>query len=126
MTNYTPMHARELLGSVEVKVSKVRSVQFKTKEQKLQKKNQTDGLVEIEREMPYCDQNFKKILEEDTSNRSSSGSAISFTEHFGTTEASDFTGDQTHFFVLFRFIEILLFCTLMFGFVVSSGMPVEL
>ncbi|XP_039122695.1 GATA transcription factor 26-like [Dioscorea cayenensis subsp. rotundata] len=92
LTNYTPMHARELLGSVEVKVSKVRSVQFKTKEQKLQKKNQTDGLVEIEREMPYCDQNFKKILEEDTSNRSSSGSAISFTEHFGTTEASDFTG----------------------------------
>ncbi|KAJ0970673.1 hypothetical protein J5N97_018632 [Dioscorea zingiberensis] len=92
LTNYTPMHARELLGSEEIKAPKVKSVQFRPKEQKVQRKSQTNGSVEIGREMPYCDQNFKKILEEDMSNRSSSGSAISFSEHFGTTEASDLTG----------------------------------
>lgn len=103
LTNYTPLHARELIDSEEFKVTKVKSLSFKPKEKKLQKIKQSDADVENEHEMPYSDQNFRKILERDTrkilerdtSNRSSSGSATSYSEscaHFGTTEASDLTG----------------------------------
>ena len=95
MTNYTPLHARELIESEEFKVSKVKSISFKPKEKKLQKIKQSCGGAENEREMPYSDQNFRKIIEGDTSNRSSSGSATSYSEscaHFGTPEASEVTG----------------------------------
>ncbi|KAJ0961822.1 hypothetical protein J5N97_029650 [Dioscorea zingiberensis] len=95
LINYTPMHARELPDSEELKVARVKSVSFRPKEQKLPKKKPMNGSMEIGHEMQCCDQNFKKIREEDPSNRSSSGSAISFSEscvHFGTTDASDFTG----------------------------------
>nr|DAD47653.1 TPA_asm: hypothetical protein HUJ06_017590 [Nelumbo nucifera] len=49
----------------------------------------------VGRGAPEYDQTFRKGLEEDTSNRSSSGSAISYSEgcaQFGGTDASDFTG----------------------------------
>ncbi|KAJ6828356.1 GATA transcription factor 26-like [Iris pallida] len=94
LTNYTPLHARELIDSEEFKVSKVKSITFKPKEKKTIKIQQT-GPVKIEREFTYSDQNFRKVLEVDTSNRSSSGSGISYAEscaQFGTTEASDLTG----------------------------------
>ncbi|KAG6515734.1 hypothetical protein ZIOFF_026163 [Zingiber officinale] len=45
--------------------------------------------------MPHSDQYYHKIVEGDTSNRSSSGSAISGSDscvHFGTTDASEITG----------------------------------
>ncbi|KAJ6804481.1 GATA transcription factor 26-like [Iris pallida] len=94
LTNYTPLHARDFIDSEEFKVSKVKSITFKPKEKKIIKIKQA-GPVEIERELPYSDQNFRKVLLVDTSNRSSSGSAISYSEscaQFGTIEASDLTG----------------------------------
>ncbi|XP_010933571.1 GATA transcription factor 26 isoform X2 [Elaeis guineensis] len=95
LTNYTPMHAREPIDSEELKVTKAKSISLKSKEQKLHKKKQSITTLGSEREIPYSDQNFRKIADGDTSNRSSSGSAISYSEscaHFGTTDASDMTG----------------------------------
>ncbi|XP_008786183.2 LOW QUALITY PROTEIN: GATA transcription factor 27-like [Phoenix dactylifera] len=95
LTNYTPMHAREPIDSEELKVTKAKSISLKPKEQKLHKKKQSITTLGSEREIPYSDQNFRKIVDGDTSNRSSSGSAISYSEscaHFGTTDASDMTG----------------------------------
>ncbi|KAG1354362.1 GATA transcription factor 27 [Cocos nucifera] len=89
------MHAREPIDSEELKVLKVKSISLKSKEQKLHKKKQSIIMLESEREMPYSDQNFRKIADGDPSNRSSSGSVISYSEscaHFGTTDASDMTG----------------------------------
>ncbi|RRT54350.1 hypothetical protein B296_00049227, partial [Ensete ventricosum] len=95
LTNYIPLHARESFNPDELEVSKIKSVSFKPKEQKLQKKMHSNSALELECKMQYCDQNFHKILEGDTSNRSSSDSAISGSEscvYFGTTDAkSDLT-----------------------------------
>jgi hypothetical protein len=44
---------------------------------------------------PDYNQGFRKVVDEDTSNRSSSGSAVSYSEscaQFGGTDASDLTG----------------------------------
>ena len=94
--NYIPLHARESFNSDELEVPKIKRISFKPKEQKLQKKRHSNSALELEREMKYCDQNFRKILEADTSNRSCSDSAISGSEscvYFGTTDAkSDLTG----------------------------------
>lgn len=67
---------------------------LKNKEAKVlkQKQNHDNTVVRIP---PDYYQGFLKSLDEDTSNRSSSGSAISNTEssaQFGSTEASDLTG----------------------------------
>ncbi|XP_077235170.1 GATA transcription factor 26-like isoform X2 [Tasmannia lanceolata] len=92
LTNYIPLHARaDFLESELYQVPKVRSISIKTKEQKLYKRKPCNDNVEVEGEAPVCDQNFKKVLDEDTSNRSSSGSAISYSEscaHFGSTDPS--------------------------------------
>ncbi|XP_020084396.1 GATA transcription factor 26-like isoform X2 [Ananas comosus] len=97
LANYTPLHAREgIIDSEELKLTKVKSVSLKPKEPKLPKKKQSYSVVGNEREMPFSDQNFqKKIVEGDTSNRSSSGSAISCSEscaQFRMVDASDLAG----------------------------------
>lgn len=97
LANYTPLHAREgIIDSEELKLTKVKSVSLKPKEPKLPKKKQSYSVVGNEREMPFSDQNFqKKIVEGDTSNRSSSGSAISCSEscaQFRMADASDLAG----------------------------------
>ncbi|XP_077237415.1 GATA transcription factor 26-like [Tasmannia lanceolata] len=96
LTNYTPLHSRaDLLDHENYKVPKVKSISIKSKDLKLQKRKRSNGNVELEGESLDCDQNFQKVLDEDTSNRSSSGSAISYSgscAHFGTTDASDLTG----------------------------------
>ncbi|URE26170.1 GATA transcription factor 26 [Musa troglodytarum] len=94
LTNYVPLHAREVFDSDELKVPKIKSVPIKPKNEKLQKR-QGNHKLESECEIQYCDQNFHKIVEGDISNRSSSGSAISGSDsclHFGTNDASDLTG----------------------------------
>ncbi|XP_020093922.1 GATA transcription factor 26 isoform X2 [Ananas comosus] len=92
LTNYTPLHAREAFeNSEKYEITKPKSTALKPKEHKLPKKKQTIGVPENESEMPYSDQNFQKIIEGDTSNRSCSGSASSFSSscaHIGTTDAS--------------------------------------
>ncbi|XP_059299197.1 GATA transcription factor 26 isoform X2 [Lycium ferocissimum] len=93
LANYTPLHARPESDDLEdYRVSRVKNMSFKNKEAKVLKRKQNyDNIVVPD----YYNQGFLKGLDEDTSNRSSSGSAISNTEssaQFGSTEASDLTG----------------------------------
>ncbi|KAL6008337.1 hypothetical protein ACLOJK_033846 [Asimina triloba] len=98
LTNYTPLHARaDLIDSRDYKVNKVKSITIKIKEPKLQKRKHFEDNAEIDGESVNSDQNFqkRKVFDEETSNRSSSGSAISYSEscgQFGSTDASDLTG----------------------------------
>ncbi|CAA6657134.1 unnamed protein product [Spirodela intermedia] len=92
LSNYTPLHARENIDLKDIRLPKI-----KPNEHKLHKRKQTDCNLqaEHEHEITISDENFHKALEEDTSNRSSSGSAISYSEscsHFGGVDASDPTG----------------------------------
>ncbi|KAL0913458.1 hypothetical protein M5K25_016921 [Dendrobium thyrsiflorum] len=97
LANYTPLHAREPIEWEEPKVTKMKSISFKTTEQKLQKRKHMNGIVENVRRIPFSesDQNYIRTFEGDASNRSSSGSAISCSEscaNFGAVDASDCTG----------------------------------
>nr|DAD18342.1 TPA_asm: hypothetical protein HUJ06_019805 [Nelumbo nucifera] len=96
LANYTPLHARvEPDDYDDYRAPKVKSIPIKAKDAKFHKRRQSHDNMVAEREAPECDQNFRKAIEEDTSNRSSSGSAISYSEscaQFGGTEASDLTG----------------------------------
>ncbi|XP_068649969.1 GATA transcription factor 26-like [Aristolochia californica] len=96
LTNYTPLHARaDLIESEDFKGSKMKSISIKIKEQKLQKRKYSDVNSEVEGVTPLSDQSFRKVVEEDMSNRSSSGSAISYSEscvHFGGTDGGEWTG----------------------------------
>nr|XP_018680989.1 PREDICTED: GATA transcription factor 27-like isoform X2 [Musa acuminata subsp. malaccensis] len=95
LTNYTPLHAREAFDLENLRTFKVESISFKPKEQQLQKKRRSSNPLESLHEMRYSDQNFCKIVEGNTSNRSSTGSAISVSEscaHVGTIDANDMTG----------------------------------
>uniref|UniRef100_A0A1D1Y7R6 GATA transcription factor 26 n=1 Tax=Anthurium amnicola TaxID=1678845 RepID=A0A1D1Y7R6_9ARAE len=97
LTNYMPLHIREPIDAEELKVPMI-----KPKEQKLHKKRQREYNIEAEQKQEIMDSDcsFWKVLEEDTNNRSTSGSAISYSEscsHFGGTDASDLTGSgQSH------------------------------
>ena len=66
----------------------------KHKEVKLKRKQNSDTMV-VGGGAPDYNQGFRKVIDEDTSNRSSSGSAISNSEscaQFGGADASDLTG----------------------------------
>ncbi|KAG6513875.1 hypothetical protein ZIOFF_024212 [Zingiber officinale] len=94
LTNYIPLHAREVIDSDGLNGSIKRSITFKLKEQKFPKTTQHKRKLPNECDMQYCDQNFCKF-EGDTSNRSSSGSAISGSDsclYFATDDASNLTG----------------------------------
>lgn len=68
---------------------------MKNKEAKILKRKQSHDDAEVG--TPDYSLGFRKVLDEDTSNRSSSGSAISNSEscaQFGSAEASDLTGKQ--------------------------------
>ncbi|XP_009626897.1 GATA transcription factor 26 [Nicotiana tomentosiformis] len=95
LANYTPLHARAEPDDLEdYRVSRVKHMSLKNKEPKLLKRRQNHDNTEV-RTPPDYNQGFLKGLDEDTSNRSSSGSAISNTEscaQFDSTEASDLTG----------------------------------
>ena len=69
----------------------------KNKEVKLLKRKQNYDSVVSGGVTPDYNKGFKKAIDEDTSNRSSSGSAVSNSEscaQFGGTDASDLTGWQ--------------------------------
>lgn len=92
LTNYTPLHARDPLDSEDFEVSKMRAISYQPKEQRLHRRKQ---IMEMEHEVPYSGQNFRRVFEGDTSNRSSSGSARSNSgscARFSTTDASELTG----------------------------------
>ncbi|KAI0520150.1 hypothetical protein KFK09_007621 [Dendrobium nobile] len=97
LANYTPLHARELSEWEEPKVVKMKNISLKSKEHRLNKRKQMHGIVENECEMRFSelDQNYVRTFEGNASNRSSSGSAISYSEscaNFGVADASDLTG----------------------------------
>ncbi|KAG5248904.1 GATA transcription factor [Salix suchowensis] len=97
LVNYTPLHARADPDDYEDhRVSRLKSVSIsKDKEVKLLKRKPNyDYRVAGGVALDY-NQGYRKVVDEDTSNRSSSGSAISNPEssaQFGSAEASDLTG----------------------------------
>ncbi|XP_015085711.1 GATA transcription factor 26-like isoform X1 [Solanum pennellii] len=94
LANYTPLHARaEPCDFEEHRVSRFKNISMKNKEAKILKRKQSHDDAEVG--TPDYGLGFRKVLDEDTSNRSSSGSAISNSEscaQFGSAEASDLTG----------------------------------
>ncbi|EOY24199.1 hypothetical protein QUC31_008640 [Theobroma cacao] len=94
LANYTPLHARVEPDDYEDhRASRVKSISInKNKEIKLLKRKPNHDTAVV---APDYNQGFRKFVDEDTSNRSSSGSAISNSEscaQFGSGDASDLTG----------------------------------
>lgn len=97
LANYTPLHARAETDDYEdQRASRLKSISVnKNKEVKLSKRKQNQDYVLTGVVAPDYSLGFQKFIDEDTSNRSSSGSAISNSEscaQFGGTDASDLTG----------------------------------
>ncbi|TYJ19703.1 hypothetical protein E1A91_A09G209800v1 [Gossypium mustelinum] len=94
LANYTPLHARAEPDDYEDnRASRVKSISInKNKEVKFLKRKPNHDTVVV---APDYNQGFCKFVDDDTSNRSSSGSAISNSEscaQFGGADASDLTG----------------------------------
>ncbi|KAL3619433.1 hypothetical protein CASFOL_037003 [Castilleja foliolosa] len=94
LVNYTPLHARADGDEIEdCRVSKkVKMLPIKNKEAKVFKRKYDYNFNEFG---PDYNQGFRRGFDEDMSNRSSSGSAISNTEscaQYGSADASDLTG----------------------------------
>ncbi|XVF13476.1 hypothetical protein REPUB_Repub08aG0211000 [Reevesia pubescens] len=94
LANYTPLHARVEPDDYEDhRVSRVKIISInKNKEVKLLKRKPNHDTAVV---APDYNQGFRKFVDEDASNRSSSGSAISNSEscaQFGGADASDLTG----------------------------------
>ncbi|XP_021765789.1 GATA transcription factor 26-like [Chenopodium quinoa] len=96
LANYTPLHSRVDPDEYEDhRVGRVKTMSLKKRDDKISKRkynyeNSIDGDF-----IPDYSQGFQKNIDEDTSNRSSSGSAISNSEscaQFGSAEASELTG----------------------------------
>ncbi|RDX65860.1 GATA transcription factor 26, partial [Mucuna pruriens] len=97
LANYTPLHARAETDDYEdQRVSGVKSISInKKKEVAFLKRKQNHDNVVFGGFAPDYNQGYHKVGDEDTSNRSSSGSAISNSEscaQFGGMDASDLTG----------------------------------
>ncbi|KAK9068039.1 hypothetical protein SSX86_012150 [Deinandra increscens subsp. villosa] len=113
LENYTPLHARAEPDDFEDhRVSRVKTISIKNQEAKLLKRKQNydnvaGGTVSIMRggggggfggggfAYDHHNQGFRKAFDEDTSNRSSSGSAMSNSDGYmqlGSADASDLTG----------------------------------
>ncbi|XP_038687021.1 GATA transcription factor 26-like isoform X2 [Tripterygium wilfordii] len=97
LANYTPLHSRADPDDYEDhRVSRVKSISInKNKELKLLKRKLNHDSIINGGFAPDYSQGFRKVVDEDTSNRSSSGSAISNSEscaQFGSGDASDLTG----------------------------------
>ncbi|CAK9173310.1 unnamed protein product [Ilex paraguariensis] len=96
LANYTPLHSRAEPDEFEdYRVSRVKSMSIKNKEAKVLKRKQNHENAIVGRVARDSNQSLWKALDEDTSNRSSSGSAISNSEscvQFCGADASDLTG----------------------------------
>ncbi|WOG85782.1 hypothetical protein DCAR_0104975 [Daucus carota subsp. sativus] len=106
LSNYTPLHSRGEPDELEYRV-RMKAMSLKHKEAKVLKRKQNHGVDVVSRVAPdtasqkgvrdalHYNQGYLKTLDEDTSNRSSSGSAISPSGscvHLGSADASDLTG----------------------------------
>ncbi|XP_023539802.1 GATA transcription factor 26-like isoform X3 [Cucurbita pepo subsp. pepo] len=97
LANYTPLHARADPDEYDDKrLSRLKnSSVYKNKEVKLLKRKHYQDHGVVVGVIPDHAQSFHKAVDEDTSNRSSSGSAISNSEscaQFGGADGSDLTG----------------------------------
>lgn len=110
LVNYTPLHARAEPDDFEDRrVSRVKTISIKNKEAKILKRKQNyDNVVGRSASImlgsgsggggviyDHQTQGFRKVYDEDMSNRSSSGSAISNSDGYmqlGSGDASDLTG----------------------------------
>ncbi|KAH1223549.1 GATA transcription factor 26 [Glycine max] len=98
LANYTPLHARaETDDYDDQRVSRIKSISInKKKEVALLKRKQNHDNVMSGGFAPDYNQGYQKVVDEDISNRSSSGSAISNSEScaqfgYGGMDASDLT-----------------------------------
>ncbi|CAJ1928718.1 unnamed protein product [Sphenostylis stenocarpa] len=97
LANYTPLHARtetDDYGDQRVSTVKSLSINKKREVTLLKQKRNHDNLVSGGFAPDY-NQGYQKLVDDDVSNRSSSGSAISNSEscaQFGAMDASDLTG----------------------------------
>ncbi|KAK4364484.1 hypothetical protein RND71_015842 [Anisodus tanguticus] len=96
LANYIPLHARAEPDDLEdYRVSRFKNFPVKNKEVKMLKRKKNHDNSEIGIHPEYNQGFHRKAFDEDTSNRSSSGSAVSNSEsygQFGSAEASDLTG----------------------------------
>lgn len=96
LANYTPLHARAEPDDFEdYRITRVKTISIKNKEAKVLKRKQSHDNAEVGAFASDSNQGFRRAMDEDTSNRSSSGSAISNSEscaQFGSADASDLTG----------------------------------
>lgn len=97
LANYTPLHARAEPDDCEDhRFSRVKSISINRKQEVkiLKRKPNQDSFV-VGRPSADHNQGFRRVVDEDASNRSSSGSAISNSEscaQFCSADASDLTG----------------------------------
>ncbi|CAN6486830.1 unnamed protein product [Victoria cruziana] len=96
LTNYRPLHSRaEATEPVQRRIPKFKLVLLETEEKRLRKRKLNEVDSESEDGSSDYEPPTEKILEEDSSNRSSSGSAVSCSEscaQFGSTDAVDYAG----------------------------------
>lgn len=96
LQNYAPLHARAEPEEFEdYRVTKLRTLSIKNKETKVLKRKYDSNVTEFSGVSSEYNQGFRKGFDEDISNRSSSGSAISNSEscaQYGSADASDLTG----------------------------------
>ncbi|MBA0678947.1 hypothetical protein Goari_020263 [Gossypium aridum] len=88
LAKYTPLHARA--EPEDLRASRVKSISINKDREAKRKPNHDIAIVS-----PDYNLGFRKFVDEDTSNRSSSGSAISNSEscaQFGGADVSDLTG----------------------------------
>ncbi|KNA15524.1 hypothetical protein SOVF_097470 [Spinacia oleracea] len=97
LANYTPLHSRVDPDDYEDhRVARVKTISLKKRDDKLSKRKFSyENSIENGGYAPDYSHGFQKNHEEDTSNRSSSGSAISNSEscaQFGSADASELSG----------------------------------
>ncbi|XP_010518703.1 PREDICTED: GATA transcription factor 26-like isoform X2 [Tarenaya hassleriana] len=97
LANYTPLHARaDAEENEDHRVQRLKSLSVnKNKEAKMLKRKADQENVTVKRVSPEFNHGFKKVVDEDAGNRSSSGSAISNSEscaQLGSVDGSEFTG----------------------------------
>lgn len=97
LANYTPLHARaEPDDFEEYRIARVKTISIKNKEVKVLKRKHSHDNAEVGALFASdSNQSVRRAMDEDTSNRSSSGSAISNSEscaQVGSADASELTG----------------------------------
>lgn len=96
LANYTPLHARAEPDELEdLRFSRVKTISIKNKESKVLKRKLNSEIAEFGVIPPDHNQGLHKIFDEDTSNRSSSGSAISNSEKYAQYGIAADTSDLT-------------------------------